>query len=561
MKSVPRHDNERSTDADGLGYEPANPAFWAAPHPATVQEGLDDLISFVHSEIGISVEYFFNDTASDIGGIYTNMTDAALGGAESSLTTAGLGAGDDQALVNFATLSGFPGINNLRSGIYDAHIHVEKTAGTKPVRVYAQIYSRTDPGGVETLVTTTEVSDLITDKVELTLHAVVASEIMIDVSDRLVVKWFANIGTTGSDVTIVLYQEGDTSSHMTLPTTTEILSNIFLRQDGTEALNGDMAVDSGKTIDGRDISVDGDKLDGIESGATADQLLNEIGNPDGDTVINMLDKLLAFAYVAPTAGGGLGAFQIKAFGALTGILCAIEQSGSTAGASTVLDLKATDPDAKPLVIAGAHANSIEADKTFKTTLVTGTKPLDVASTTLCDNLNADLLDGSHASAFAASSHVHDGDTLELDGINSDGGGFNFFTFGPVSFNAFVDGILRLDVDNIRIDGNTLSSTDTNGDINISPDGTGVAKLGNIGDTSIGDGTLRFFGPQEDLKVDLGDVDHRFNETHTKYLVLAILTDATRGAAGTKGRVIFNDDDGQLNIDDGTDWTLPDGTTT
>lgn len=39
------------------------------------------------------------------------------------------------------------------------------------------------------------------------------------------------------------------------------------------------------------------------------------------------------------------------------------------------------------------------------------------------------------------------------------------------------------------------------------------------------------------------------------------TDATRGAAGTKGRVIFNEDDGQLNIDDGTNWTLPDGTTT
>jgi len=38
--------------------------------------------------------------------------------------------------------------------------------------------------------------------------------------------------------------------------------------------------------------------------------------------------------------------------------------------------------------------------------------------------------------------------------------------GNVAVNA------RLDVDNIRIDGNTISSTDTNGDINIIPDGTG-----------------------------------------------------------------------------------------
>jgi len=44
-------------------------------------------------------------------------------------------------------------------------------------------------------------------------------------------------------------------------------------------------------------------------------------------------------------------------------------------------------------------------------------------------------------------------------------------------------------------------------------------------------------------------------------VLYSRTDSNRGAAGTAGRIIFNTDDGQLNIDDGTNWTLPDGTTT
>ncbi len=41
----------------------------------------------------------------------------------------------------------------------------------------------------------------------------------------------------------------------------------------------------------------------------------------------------------------------------------------------------------------------------------------------------------------------------------------------------------------------------------------------------------------------------------------IYTDTSRPAAGTIGKVIFNTTDGQLNIDDGTNWTLPDGTTT
>jgi len=45
------------------------------------------------------------------------------------------------------------------------------------------------------------------------------------------------------------------------------------------------------------------------------------------------------------------------------------------------------------------------------------------------------------------------------------------------------------------------------------------------------------------------------------LLSVVYTDATRPTAGVEGRVIYNSDDGQLNIDNGTDWTLPDGTVT
>lgn len=43
--------------------------------------------------------------------------------------------------------------------------------------------------------------------------------------------------------------------------------------------------------------------------------------------------------------------------------------------------------------------------------------------------------------------------------------------------------------------------------------------------------------------------------------LYVTDDAGRPSAGTAGRIFFNTTDGQLNIDDGTNWTLPDGTTT
>ena len=45
------------------------------------------------------------------------------------------------------------------------------------------------------------------------------------------------------------------------------------------------------------------------------------------------------------------------------------------------------------------------------------------------------------------------------------------------------------------------------------------------------------------------------------LLVGVYTDGTRPAAATAGRIIFNSDDGQLNIDTGAAWTLPDGTAT
>lgn len=125
----------------------------------------------------------------------------------------------------------------------------------------------------------------------------------------------------------------------------------------------------------------------------------------------------------------------------------------------------------------------------------------------------------------------------------------------------MSGLTALDVDNLKLDGNTVSSTDTNGDINVTPDGTGLVNLGKAGDTVIGDGTEHDTYPQTDLKVNLGKTANSFKGVFVQSIYLKPLTNATRGAAGTAGRVIFNSDDGQLNIDDGTNWTLPDGTTT
>lgn len=51
--------------------------------------------------------------------------------------------------------------------------------------------------------------------------------------------------------------------------------------------------------------------------------------------------------------------------------------------------------------------------------------------------------------------------------------------GPWTANNAINGVTQLDVDNVRIDGNTISSTNTNGDLNLTPNGTGDLVLDGI----------------------------------------------------------------------------------
>lgn len=197
--------------------------------------------AYVDNSVSFDFQLFTNDTASDIGGIYYAMTDSQLGGGESTLTTAGLSAAtNDQATVNWASPSGGLGILEITGGIYTLHIHAEKTAGTSDLQIYGEIYKRAS-GGAETLISTTEISSIITSKTQTILHTGDVVDQTILATDRIVVKILANCGG-GSGATLVLYQEGSTSSHLAFPATSNILNQIFVRQDGTKPLTANWDV-------------------------------------------------------------------------------------------------------------------------------------------------------------------------------------------------------------------------------------------------------------------------------------------------------------------------------
>ena len=60
-----------------------------------------------------------------------------------------------------------------------------------------------------------------------------------------------------------------------------------------------------------------------------------------------------------------------------------------------------------------------------------------------------------------------------------------------NFSDGTDAINALAVDNLKLDGNTISSTDTNGDITLDPDGTGdtIIASGDVGGQSTTRGKL------------------------------------------------------------------------
>ena len=234
---------------------------------------------YVDSAIHFITEYFLTDTAS---GSYFEMVDQSTGEAESSDPTGSITQSNGQALTEWTTVSGVPGMTFLEHGVYSVHVHAEKTGGgARDVEIYFEVYTRTSPGGAETLRMTSEISGLITAKAGLELHAVLIDDVTTDATDLIVVKLLANGVSGGNDATITLYMEGTNASHFAMPTSSEILDTIFLRQDGTKALTGNLAVDPGVTIDGRDIRLDGGDLDllvsiigkaKIDAAATVDYL-------------------------------------------------------------------------------------------------------------------------------------------------------------------------------------------------------------------------------------------------------------------------------------------------
>ena len=103
---------------------------------------------------------------------------------------------------------------------------------------------------------------------------------------------------------------------------------------------------------------------------------------------------------------------------------------------------------------------------------------------------------------------------------------------------------RLDVDNLRLDGNTISSTDTNGDITIDPDGTGGVTIASGHDLTVDTDAL--FVDASANSVGIGtDTPTTFGDSNTKLAVVTETSNANDvnirfGTNDVKGIIFVND---------------------
>lgn len=187
---------------------------------------------------------------------------------------------------------------------------------------------------------------------------------------------------------------------------------------------------------------------------------------------------------------------------------------------------------------GAGLGCITIDGYIDVTVAIGTSPINVTSTTLCNNLNADLLDGNHAAAFAAAAHTivsHDtGATgAELDTLTDDSMADALHRHSELSasdgtpnpcISADADGNLTV-VGALKLyfrDAGIFIHSDADGQLTIEADSKVI--IGVAGDIVLGDAVERDMHPFANDKINLGKIGNEFKDA---FFDGTVRTDALR----------------------------------
>ena len=212
---------------------------------------------YVDLAVGSSFDLFLSDADDAVVAATHVMFSRETGEAQSTETSGTLTSGqDDQLALSWLSETGVPGTLDLRTGVYDAHIHLNKNAGGATTDVYWTLsFVDADGSSNETLVVTSEIeSGITTSATSYDIHAVVGAEVITGVTKRLLFKVYGNI-SAGQNVTITATLEGSTDAHVTFMLPSSVWQNHGDQLDNINS--GSTVILSGDTILNGDVHFDG----------------------------------------------------------------------------------------------------------------------------------------------------------------------------------------------------------------------------------------------------------------------------------------------------------------
>lgn len=196
---------------------------------------LQQMEEYVAAAIPVGLEFWLWSTASAIEATYRQMKQEVQ---ESSVSyaTASITSTDPATPTEveqwIAETS--PGLDRIPAGAFEMHLQAKNTTGNANVYFRCLVYKRA-VGGAETLLATSGWSSAVStvDWLAQDIHAIIASEADLDVTDTLVVKVQA-YRAAGANQTLSIRIGTTTtahSSHFAIPVDSVILEG-FLRKSG-----------------------------------------------------------------------------------------------------------------------------------------------------------------------------------------------------------------------------------------------------------------------------------------------------------------------------------------
>jgi len=194
----------------------------------TTPNGNADIKSFVNKEYvdlavtSLGAVYYMHDEDDATG--YKTCYLEPSSDAETYLEKADLS--DDDYIAGWISATG-EAPSKLLKGVYDWFITLEKTSGTKDLRVYWELIERKSDNS-EVVIATSSNSNLITDKESYLVPLQLDNDYIPDTNSRIVGKLYADVSGSGNAPTVKLYYQGDTSSRWEIPANSEVFKNIFV---------------------------------------------------------------------------------------------------------------------------------------------------------------------------------------------------------------------------------------------------------------------------------------------------------------------------------------------